>query len=68
MTSEKQTEAYVWTWLPGATEPVVAGRLVERGGIVSFTYGRSYLALEGAVPLYLPELPLVRMHKSLHRL
>lgn len=25
-------EAFVWTWLPGATEPVVAGRLVPDGG------------------------------------
>ncbi len=27
MTFEQPTEAYVWIWLPGATEPVVAGRL-----------------------------------------
>ena len=60
MTSEKPTEAYVWTWLPGATEPVVAGRLVERGDLVSFSYGQSYLSLDDAVPLYLPELPLRR--------
>jgi len=52
------TEAFVWTWLPGAEEPVVAGRLELAGGIVSFNYGRSYLARVQAVPLYLPELPL----------
>lgn len=57
MTSEP-TEAFVWTWLPGAEEPVVAGRLELAGGIVSFNYGRSYLGRPDAIPLYLPELPL----------
>lgn len=51
-------EAYVWVWLPGATEPVVAGRLHARDGMVAFNYGRSYLARSEAIPLYLPELPL----------
>lgn len=51
-------EAYVWVWLPGATAPVVAGRLYAHDGIVSFNYGRSYRELHGAIPLYLPELPL----------
>lgn len=51
-------EAFVWTWLPGAQEPVVAGRLESVGGIVRFNYGRSYLARPDAIPLYLPELPL----------
>ena len=36
-------EAYVWAWLPGATEPVVAGRLHAHDGVVTFNYGRSYL-------------------------
>jgi serine/threonine-protein kinase HipA len=54
-------EAYVWTWLPGRTEPVVAGRVeVGDGGITSFNYGRSYLDNPHAIPLYLPELPLRR--------
>jgi serine/threonine-protein kinase HipA len=57
MTSEP-IEAFVWTWLPGSEEPVVAGRLELAGGIVSFNYGRSYLARPDAIPLYLPELPL----------
>ncbi len=57
MTSEPQ-RVFVWVWLPGATEPVVAGRLDPAGPIVNFTYGRSYLERENAVPLYLPELPL----------
>lgn len=54
----KYDEAYVWAWLPGATEPVVAGRLHAHDGIVTFNYGRSYRERRGAVPLYLPELPL----------
>jgi serine/threonine-protein kinase HipA len=57
MTSEPQ-QVFVWVWLPGATEPVVAGRLDPVGPIVDFTYGRSYLERENAIPLYLPELPL----------
>ncbi len=51
-------EAFVWVWLPGHTDPVVAGRLVESDGEIGFVYGRSYRALADAVPLYLPELPL----------
>lgn len=50
--------AFVWIWLPGAVEPVVAGRLDRVGDLIDFTYGRSYLARPGAIPLYLPELPL----------
>ncbi len=51
-------EAYVWVWLPGETEPVVAGRLHPTGDLVNFNYGQSYLEREAATPLYLPELPL----------
>lgn len=61
MTSEAPTKAYVWTWLPGATEPVPAGVLEAhddpRPAIVTFAYARSYLA-RGGPALYLPELPL----------
>jgi serine/threonine-protein kinase HipA len=57
MTSEPD-EAFVWTWLPGAEEPVVAGRLEIVGGVVVFNYGRSYLSRKEAIPLYIPELPL----------
>jgi serine/threonine-protein kinase HipA len=51
-------EAFVWTWLPEATEPVVAGRLVTMGRQIYFAYGRSYRARPDAIPLYLPELPI----------
>ncbi len=59
MTSEGPQEAYVWNWLPGAPEPVVAGRLDTAGALINFNYGQSYLHREDAIPLYLPELPLV---------
>ena len=52
--------AYVWVWLPQASEPVVAGRLRTAGELITFTYGQSYLGRVGAQPLFLPELPLVR--------
>lgn len=59
MTSEP-TEAFVWAWLPGAADPVIAGRLDKSGEIVHFTYGRSYLGRSDAISLYEPELPLRR--------
>lgn len=61
MTSEqdaKYSEAYVWIWLPGATEPVVAGLLSKQGERLVFNYGRSYLARQDAIAIYAPELPL----------
>ena len=54
----KYDEAYVWVWLPDATEPIVAGRLSAENGLVHFNYGKSYLERADAIPLYLPELPL----------
>jgi len=66
MTSERMTktgaqEAYVWIWLPGAKEPVVAGRLYDGGESPQryyFTYGRSYLERKDSIPLSPYELPL----------
>lgn len=52
-------EAFVWTWLPEVTTPVVAGRLISDGERIQFIYGRSYRERTDAIPLYLPELPLV---------
>lgn len=61
MTSDNHHDrAYVWAWLPGATEPVVAGVLNRDGKRYIFNYGRSYLEREDAIPLYEPELPLIR--------
>ena len=53
-------EAYVWIWLPGETEPVVAGRLTQDGDRLLFTYGASYRKRKDAIPIYEPELPLQR--------
>lgn len=60
MTSENRIdEAFVWIWLPGATQPVVAGRLARaRDGRLTFNYGQSYLARADAIAIYDPELPL----------
>lgn len=59
MNSEQNPkELYVWIWLPGATEPVVAGKLTAQGTICLFNYGRSYLDRDHAIPLYDAELPL----------
>lgn len=49
---------YVWTWLPGQTEPVVAGRVDQVGPLVVFTYGQSYRNRPDAISLFSPELPL----------
>ncbi|MYF89061.1 MAG: type II toxin-antitoxin system HipA family toxin [Boseongicola sp. SB0676_bin_33] len=51
-------EAYVWIWLPGATAPVVAGRIARDGERLIFNYGRSYLDRTDRIPVYEPELPL----------
>jgi len=59
MTTSEPHTAFVWTWLPGASEPVVAGRIDADGGLHTFTYARSYRERRDAVPLYEPELPLV---------
>lgn len=64
MTSDGRTvpatpdQAYVWVWLPGATDPVVAGLIKKDADRYVFNYGRSYLEHKDAIPLYLPELPL----------
>lgn len=55
-----QDEAYVWIWLPGATQPVVTGRISRQGERLSFNYGQSYLDRTDAVPIFEPELPLQR--------
>lgn len=59
-TARQPTEAYVWVWLPGATEPVVASRVWMQGTAAWFRYGSSYLDRPDAIPLYTPELPLGR--------
>lgn len=59
MTSDgPHQEAYVWVWLPGRAEPVVAGLLSRAGRQLVFNYGRSYLKRDDKIAIYLPELPL----------
>ena len=51
-------EAYVWIWLPGSVEPVVAGLISRDGEKNVFNYARSYLERRQAVAIYDSELPL----------
>jgi serine/threonine-protein kinase HipA len=61
MTSSRSTPAtaFAWIWLPGAEEPIVAGRVDQRADQVVFGYGNSYRARSDAISIYEPELPLV---------
>ena len=52
------SEAFVWIWLPGTTEPVVAGKLTADGDMLYFNYGKSYLNRKNAISIYDAELPL----------
>ncbi len=60
MTSKSETydHAYVWIWLPGETEPVVAGKLTLEGVNLIFNYGKSYLDRPNKIAIYDNELPL----------
>lgn len=55
MTSER---SFVWVWLPGATEPVVAGAVTQEHGELRFGYGQSYLRRSDAIMLQPDDLPL----------
>lgn len=63
MTSDlyRDRRVFVWTWLPGESEPVVAGA-VDRVAAdrLDFTYARSYLDNVNAISLYTAEIPLQR--------
>ena len=52
------SDAFVWIWLPGRVDPVVAGKLFSSGNQLLFHYGRSYVARPDAISIYEPELPL----------
>jgi len=52
------SEAYVWIWMPGATKPVVAGKLEAHGKQLLFNYGKRYLERPDAISIYHAELPL----------
>lgn len=51
-------ELYVWTWLPGQPEPVLAGRVDRAGSLVTFIYALRYRSRPDAISLFTPELPL----------
>ncbi len=60
---KRNKEAFVWIWLPDATDPVVAGKLEADNGNIHFNYGKRYLARMHddnmpAISIYEPELPL----------
>jgi serine/threonine-protein kinase HipA len=65
MPSETDTPVFVWVWLPGAGEPVVAGALQPTGAVLhgeavlAFRYAASYRARATAIALHPEELPLV---------
>jgi len=58
-------QLFVWVWLPGALDPVVAGVLTATGArydgedVLSFTYAASFRDRSDAVSLFTPELPLL---------
>lgn len=59
MTSKPtHNEIYVWIWLPGETDPVVAGKITKADKRVLFAYGQSYLERSNAISIYDKELPL----------
>ena len=64
MTSDVPTTAFVWVWLPDATDPVVAGRIDQDGERFNFTYGQSYLDRPNAIAISKYELPLHRGEQS----
>ena len=46
--------AFVWVWLPGQSDPVVAGAVQADGAELVFAYGKSYLARRDAISLQPP--------------
>lgn len=57
MATSTSDDAYVWVWLPQASDPVPAGRLRRRGAGLWFDYGRRYLERPNAISLS-PTMPL----------
>ncbi len=50
--------AYVWIFLPGASDPVPAGLIQKKEDKYFFTYGQSYLKRKNSIPIFAHELPL----------
>lgn len=51
-------QAFIWVYLPGQTEPVVAGVIAWIRGEYQFRYARSYQRRPDAIPLSIPGCPL----------
>jgi serine/threonine-protein kinase HipA len=54
-------EAFLWLYLPRATEPVVCGVVAFNGYEHVFRYARSYLERNNAIPLAPPDRPLGKL-------
>lgn len=56
------SDLYVWMYLPGCSQPVVAGRLsvsnTPVGSVGRFVYGKSYLSNKNAIPIDPVSLPI----------
>ncbi len=61
MSSNTVKDAFVWIWLPGETEPVVAGKLEDDDGFISFNYGKSYLERVGKNP---PAIAIYHLYRK----
>lgn len=55
---QSANDAFVWIFLPGNLNPIVAGQITKQGEKFSFHYGRSYLENQNAIPLSPFELAL----------
>ncbi|MFC4225397.1 HipA N-terminal domain-containing protein [Lysinibacter cavernae] len=55
--NSETSNLFVWVWLPGKSEPVPAGVLVQAGDSMRFAYGTQYLKRPDAISLS-PTLPL----------
>lgn len=62
MTSNEDKKAFVWIWLPHATEPIISGKLELYHNKFLFNYAKSYLERINDSPpsisIYKPEVPL----------
>lgn len=50
-------ELDVLIWTPGQAEPVVAGRVLDEVGVISFRYDKDFLALPNAISIFDRDLP-----------
>ncbi|GAH10753.1 unnamed protein product, partial [marine sediment metagenome] len=71
MVNSKQSNAYIWLWLPGAREPTLCGQITAENQHHVFAYHSTYLARSDAIALDPVELPLIpgrqRSDYDIHR-